>query len=176
MILLRFFLFFLITQSFEIAFATMAPRSRSFMVQFSTTANNFANDAPTEQFHLNGSLDLIYLVRFGPSFGLRYYAETRNEIGSIEGGQSFGALIGYYHYSGFNLLAIYDFSAKLGPWNKGSGFQADMGYLEHIGSQYHLGLKISHRSTKYTVDDRDSLARNRTVSDTYPSFVFMHLF
>lgn len=154
----------------------MAPRSKSFMVQFAATASNFTNDSPSEQFHSNGSLDFIYLVRSGPSFGLRYMAETRNEAGIIEGGQSFGALIGYYHYSGFNLLAIYDVSAKLGAWSKGSGFQADLGYLEHVGSQYHLGLKISHRSTKYTVDDRDRFAKDKTVSDTYPSFVFMHLF
>ncbi len=170
------FVFFHILFFLTLAEATMAPRSRSYMTQFSATANNFTTDSPTEQFHVSGSFDLIYLVRTGPSFGFRYFAETRNETGGVEGGQSFGVVVGYYHHTGVNLLATYDFEAKLGSWSKGSGFQADLGYLEHIGSQYHLGLKVSHRSTKYITDRRDNLAQERTVADTYPSFVFMHLF
>lgn len=154
----------------------MAPRSKSLMVQFAATANNFVNDTSSELFRANGSFDLIYLVRSGPSFGLRYFAETRNETGVIEGGQSLGLLLGYYHYSGINLLLTYEATAQLGSWNKGSGFQADLGYVEHIGSQYHLGLRISHRSAKYSANDKDPSAADRTVVDTYPSLIFMHLF
>lgn len=154
----------------------MAPSSKSTMVQFSATANRFADDSATDFFRANASLDFIYLVRNGPSFGLRYFAETRNEIGIIEGGQSFGLLIGYFHQTGINLQAVYDATAKLGSWSKGTGYQADLGYIEHVGNQYHIGLKVAHRSTTYTFDELDPFAKTKTVADTFPSLQFVYLF
>ena len=54
---------------------------------------------------------MLYLVREGPSFGLRQLTEIRNEYG-FEKGESYGLAVGYYWPTGLHVLAYYDFFAK----------------------------------------------------------------
>ena len=121
------------------------------------------------------SLDLLYLVRSGPTFGFRYLIESRNEL-EVQSGQAYGPMAGYFTEKGFFVLVTYDILAKLGHWTNGEGFQFDLGYVEHLGNQIHIGGKISNRRIRYKSDIFDSLAIEKNVQDTFPSFVLMYLF
>ena len=85
-------------------------------------------------------------------------------------------MAGYYSDEGFFILVTYDILAKLGRWTNGEGFQLDLGYIEHLGSQVHLGGKISTRKIKYKSDRGNSLAVEKNVQDTFPSLVLTYIF
>ena len=115
------------------------------------------------------------MVRSGPTFGFRYLFESRNE-NSSQSGQAYGPMAGYYSEIGVFALVTYDILAKLGDWTNGEGFQFDLGYIEHLGNQIHVGGKISARKIKYKSDRTNSLAVEKNVQDTFPSFVLTYLF
>ena len=157
------------------SFATMAPRMYSVMAQVSSSAAQDTAPNGDAAYKSRFSLDLLYLVRSGPTFGFRYLIESRNEL-ETQSGQAYGPMAGYYSEQGLFVLVTYDILAKLGHWTNGEGFQFDLGYVEHVGNQIHLGFKISTRKIKYKSDIFDSLAVEKNVQDTFPSFVLMYLF
>lgn len=114
-------------------------------------------------------------MRQGPSFGIRYLTESRNEAGR-EAGEAYGLTVGYYWHRGWFILGHYDVFAKVGQWTDGQGQQINFGYLEHIGRHFHIGFQVSDRTTVYKTDTTSSLSESRTVKDTYPSVTLMHLF
>ncbi len=153
----------------------MAPRMYSVMAQISGSVAEDTAPTGDAAYKSKFSLDVLYLVRSGPTFGVRYLIESRNELGT-QTGQAYGPMAGYYSEKGFFVLVTYDILAKLGHWTNGEGFQLDLGYVEHIGNQIHLGGKISTRKIKYKSDILDSLAVEKSVLDTFPSFVMTYLF
>ena len=153
----------------------MAPRMYSVMAQVSGSAAQDTAPSGDAAYKSKMSIDLLYLVRSGPSFGFRYLIESRNEL-EAQSGQAYGPMAGYYSEIGFFGLVTYDILAKLGHWTNGEGFQLDLGYVEHLGNQIHIGGKISARKIKYKSDIFDSLAVEKNVQDTFPSFVLMYLF
>jgi hypothetical protein len=121
------------------------------------------------------SLELMYLVRGGPSFGARYILESRNENES-QIGQAYGPMAGYYAENGFFAVFTYDIYAKLGSWVNGEGFEACAGHMEHIGDQLHLGLKYSVRKIRYKTDLSSNISVSKDVHDQFPSISLMYLF
>lgn len=155
--------------------ATLAPRMHSIMTQIngSLAQGSDINGGPTYNNKL--SLEVLYLVREGPTFGGRYMIESRNENES-QSGQAYGPIAGYYFNTGLFVLVNYDVLAKLGKWTNGEGFEASIGYVEHIGDQIHLGAKYSIRRIRYKTDVTDNTAILKTVSDQFPSLTLMYLF
>jgi hypothetical protein len=121
------------------------------------------------------NLELIYLVRGGPSFGGRYMIESRNENQSNTG-QAYGPLAGYYADNGFFGVFAYDILAKLGQWTNGEGFEVSAGYLEHVGNQLHVGAKFSVRKIRYKTDLSSNISVSKDVTDQFPSISLMYLF
>lgn len=155
--------------------ATLAPRMYSIMAQTNLSIYQATDSAENQNFNHKMSLELLYLVRGGPTFGGRYMIETRNENES-QSGQSYGPVIGYYADTGFFAVFNYDIFAKLGRWTNGEGFEFSVGYLEHIGDSFHIGAKYSTRKMRYKTDITNNLAVSKDVTDNFPSISFMYLF
>ncbi|MES2801788.1 MAG: hypothetical protein V4654_04805 [Bdellovibrionota bacterium] len=155
--------------------AALAPRMYSIILQTGLTAKQITDTAENSVHNNKADINLLYFVRGGPTFGFRYFIESRNEVGS-ESGESYGPSFGYYWESGFYVLGHYDILAKLGDWANGEGTQLDIGYLEHIGGQFHIGFQISDKRTVYKTSKATNLAEERTVKDKFSSFVLMYLF
>ena len=157
------------------SFAKLAPRMHSIMLQTNGTLYQTNNASGQEQYNHKVSVEVLYLVRSGPTFGGRYLVETRNETTS-DVGEGYGPVIGYYGDTGFFATFNYDILAKLGRWRNGEGFEFSVGYLEHIGDQLHIGARYSTRKIRYKTDITSNLAVNKDVSDNYPSLSLMYLF
>jgi hypothetical protein len=164
-------LFFLMST----AEASLAPRMYSIMAQVNTAIYQATDTAETATYNNKMSLEILYLVRGGPSFGGRYIIESRNE-NQNNTGQAYGPMAGYYADNGFFAVFTYDILAKLGQWTNGEGFEVSAGYLEHIGEQVHIGAKFSARKIRYKTDITNNIAVSKDVSDQYPSISLMYLF
>ncbi len=153
----------------------MSPRMQSLMVQLSGTFTETRDASNQHKMNNKFNVDLLYLGREGPSFGVRHLTEIRNEFG-FEKAHNYGFVLGYYAYSGLHALAYYDFQATTRLWSSGHGYQLSLGYLEHLGYHYHVGFQLSAKSTKYTTSSEISLVNRRTVVDQFMSLVLMYLF
>lgn len=162
----------LISQSVQ---ATLAPRMHSIMTQMSGSLNESTDINGSATYNNKLSLEVLYLIRSGPTFGARYMIESRNE-NSAQAGQAYGPIAGYYFENGIFILINYDIFAKLGKWSNGEGAEASVGYLEHIGNQIHVGAKYSLRRIRYKTDITDNTAVLKTVNDQFPSLTLMYLF
>lgn len=169
---LVFFLSFLFCFHAE---AVLAPRMYSIMGQVNTAIYQSTDTAESQTYNNKLSLEVLYLVRGGPSFGGRYMIESRNENQSNTG-QAYGPMVGYYHDNGFFGIFAYDVLAKLGQWTNGEGFEVGAGYLEHIGGQLHIGAKFSVRKIRYKTDVTNNIAVSKDVTDQFPSVSLMYLF
>lgn len=168
-----FFLFFLLAT--ETTWASLAPRMYSIMTQVNTTIYQSTSLTGSESYNNKLSLEVLYLVRGGPTFGARYMIESRNE-NQTNSGQAYGPMGGYYADNGFFAVFTYDILAKLGRWTNGEGFEFSAGYLEHIGDQLHVGAKFSTRKIRYKTDITSNIAVSKDVTDHYPSLSLMYLF
>ena len=167
--------FFIVLIFAEYSYATLAPRMYSLMAQMNTTVYQTTTSTGSDSYNNKTSLELLYLVRGGPSFGGRYIYELRNENQSNVG-QAYGPMAGYYADNGFFGVFTYDILAKLGQWTNGEGFEFSAGYLEHIGGQMHIGAQFSGRKIRYKTDVTDNTAVSKDVTDYFPSISLMYLF
>lgn len=173
--ILRLKFFVLLMFIHQSAFAVLAPRMYSIMAQMSGSVYQISDIAGNTSYNNKVSLEVLYLVREGPTFGGRYMYESRNENESNVG-QAYGPMAGYYSSSGFFVLFTYDILAKMGVWTNGEGPEFSLGYLEHIGDQLHIGAKLSARKIRYKTDVTNNTAVNKDVSDQFPSLMLMYLF
>lgn len=155
--------------------AALAPRMYSIILQGGFTARQNVDNSQNDKYFNKMDVNLLYFVRSGPTLGLHYIIESRNDFVS-EAGEAYGPSFGYYWESGVFILGHYDIFAKLGNWTNGEGPAFDLGYLEHIGGQFHIGFQVSDRTIIYKSDKTNSLAKTRTVRDTHPSLTLMYLF
>lgn len=169
LLILVFFAFSLHSQ------ASLAPRMYSIMAQINTGVYQATDAGENQRYNNKLSLELLYLVRGGPTFGGRYLVETRNE-NQTNTGQAYGPMAGYYAENGFFAVFTYDVLAKLGNWTNGEGFEVSAGYLEHIGDQYHVGAQFSVRKIRYKTDITNNIAVSKDVTDHFPSLSLMYLF
>lgn len=156
-------------------FAALAPRMYSIIFQSALTYKVNTDLFNESVYNNKVDLNLLYFVRGGPTFGFRYLIESRNDVGS-ESGESYGPAAGYYWESGFFVLGHYDILSKLGTWTNGEGPSISLGYLEHIGGQFHIGFQMTDKTVVYKTDKSSNLSEIRTVKDTYPSLTLMYLF
>lgn len=169
------FSFTLIIVISQLTHATLAPRMYSILGQISGSINQGSDASEMTTYNNKLSLEVLYLVRSGPTFGGRYLIESRNENESTSG-QAYGPMAGYYFENGGFILVAYDVLAKQGRWTNGEGFEISAGYLEHIGDQIHIGGRFSSRRIRYKTDITNNLAIQKDVSEQYPSLVLMYLF
>ena len=155
--------------------ASLAPRMYSIMAQVNTAVYQGTDSLQNQTYNNKLSLELLYLVRSGPTFGARYMVESRNENQSNTG-QAYGPMAGYYADNGFFGVFTYDILAKLGQWTNGEGFEVSAGYLEHIGGQVHIGAQFSVRKIRYKTDVTNNVAVSKDVTDQFPSVSLMYLF
>jgi len=166
----------LVILSFSVsAQASLAPRMYSIMAQINTGIYQATDAGENQRYNNKLSLELLYLVRGGPTFGGRYMIESRNE-NQTNTGQAYGPMAGYYADNGFYTVFVYDVLAKLGNWTNGEGFEVSAGYLEHIGDQYHVGAQFSVRKIRYKTDITNNVAVSKDVTDHFPSISLMYLF
>ena len=169
-------IFFTFTILFALSLkADLAPRMYSIMAVANGTTYQTTSSNGDSSYNNKLSLELMYLVRGGPSFGGRYIIESRNENES-QSGQAYGPMAGYYAENGLFAVFTYDILAKLGRWTNGEGFEVSAGYLEHIGDQFHLGFKYSVRKIRYKTDITNNIAVHKDVNDEFPSISLMYLF
>ena len=155
--------------------ATLAPRMYSIMTQINGSLAQSTDINGGATYNNKLSFEILYLVRAGPTFGVRYMIESRNENES-QTGQAYGPVVGYYSTTGLFVLINYDVLAKLGKWTNGEGFETSIGYIEHLGDQFHLGAMYSIRRIRYKTDITDNTAVLKTVDDQFPSLSLMYLF
>lgn len=67
---------------------------------------------------------------------------------------SLGASIGYFSPNGFYVMGHYYFQSEYKDFgttilNKGSGFQADLGYFFNVSPSFRVGPQLSYRSFSY---------------------------
>lgn len=169
----HFFVLLIFFLAFD-ASAALSPRMYSIIVQGALTYRQNSESYQNQAHAHKADLNLLYNVRNGPTFGLRYLTESSNDAGRVAG-EAYGPSVGYYWERGWFILAHYDLYAQLGQWYKGTGPQTSLGYLEHIGGHFHIGFQVSHRTTVYEKDKTNSQSESRTVKDTYPSLTLMYL-
>ncbi|MGZ3725513.1 MAG: hypothetical protein ACXWQQ_06920 [Pseudobdellovibrio sp.] len=167
--------FFVVLIFAEGTWASLAPRMYSIMAQINTSVYEATSATGAEAYNNKTSLEILYLVRNGPSFGGRYIIESRNE-NQTNTGQAYGPMAGYYADNGFYGTFTYDILAKLGQWTNGEGFEFSAGYLEHIDGQMHIGAQFSGRKIRYKTDITNNTAQSKDVTDYFPSISFMYLF
>lgn len=155
--------------------ASLAPRMYSIMAQIDAGVYQSTDANENQSYNNKVSLEVLYLVRGGPTFGGRYMVESRNE-NQTNSGQAYGPMAGYYADNGFFGVFTYDVLAKLGNWTNGEGFEVSAGYLEHIGDQLHVGAKFSVRKIRYKTDITNNIAVSKDVTDHFPSVSLMYLF
>ena len=80
--------------------ATMAPRMYSILGQVSGSVLDGTDSTDSVFYGNKFSLEVLYLVRGGPTFGFRYFFEGRNENES-QSGQAYGPMAGYFNEDGF---------------------------------------------------------------------------
>lgn len=155
--------------------AAMAPRMYSIMGQISGIIYEGTDLNNGSVYNSKVNFEALYLVRGGPTFGGRYVIEARNELES-SAGQAYGPVAGYYSDTGIFFLVTYDILAKLGRWTNGEGFEVSLGYVDHIGDQFHIGFRLASRQMKYKTDITDNTAIQKTIREVYPAAVVMYLF
>ena len=112
-------------------------------------------------------IKLGYLSPSGLYLGALYTSRNTTEILS-ETGKALGASVGYFGTNGFFLKGHYLLSAERGYYKKGSGLQAEVGYLTHISDAFIVGVELTHRSITYTENEWIPLLDNRKETELFP--------
>lgn len=108
---------------------------------------------------------------FGGGYMTRSDSLSSQGITSSSGGTAMAGL-GYYWGSGFNLRAFYHFNENFGNYSSGTGFQADLGYMVNMTSNFYLGALISHRQTVFNSNSSIANFQTWTRKQTFPMITF----
>ena len=124
------------------------------------------------------NLTSVYDIKLGyiSSSGIFWGGEysTRNDSGlttSSNGGTG-AAGLGYFWGSGFHARTYYRINESWGDYTNGSGFQADVGYMVNMTSNFYLGLLVSHRQVTFTSNDTITAFSSFVKKDTQPMLTF----
>ena len=120
------------------------------------------------------NLTSIYDIKLGYIFDSSIYLgggfSNRNEssiLTTSNGGTGFVGL-GYFWGSGFHLRSFYRINETFGDYSDGAGFQADLGYMTNMSSNFYLGLLLSHRQVTFLKNSTISNFKSLTKKDTQP--------
>lgn len=119
-----------------------------------------------------------YVTSKGLFLGLLYTMRDDNLPGAVAtGGTQLGASVGYYGSSGIHFVGHYITSAKLGgnpsAYEKGSGIQADFGYLSSVTSNFFIGVDLSYRSITYKDQGGVTLTNSYKRTELFPMLSLM---
>ncbi len=120
------------------------------------------------------NLTSVYDVKLGYIFdsklylGGEYSTRSDSSMTSTQSGGAGAVGAGLFWGSGFNLRSFYRFNENWGDYSEGSGFQADLGYMHNITSNFYIGLIASHRQTTFTKNSLIANFKSFTKKDTQP--------
>ena len=120
------------------------------------------------------NLTSIYDIKLGYIFDSSIYLgggfSTRNDssILTTSNGGTATVGLGYFWGSGFHLRSFYRINETFGDYSEGAGFQADLGYMTNMSSNFYLGLLLSHRQVKFTKNSTISNFKSFIKKDTQP--------
>jgi hypothetical protein len=153
----------------------LSPRMYSIILQGGFTSHQTSDSANNSGYSNKADINLLFFERSGLTLGAHYLQESLYET-EREFGEAYGFTVGYFWNRGWFIIGNYDFTAKLGNWHTGHAAQGNVGYLEHIGSHFHVGLQMSYRAATYTENELIPNTPYRTEHNTYPSLTLMYLF
>ena len=108
---------------------------------------------------------------FGGGYMTRSDSLSSQGISSTSGGTAMAGL-GYYWGTGFNLRAFYHINETFGNYSSGTGFQADLGYMVNMTSNFYLGALLTHRQTVFTSNSTIANFQTWTRKQTFPMITF----
>jgi hypothetical protein len=101
--------------------------------------------------------------------GLEYSTRSDNQISNATtSGNSVGAGVGYFTENGFNIRAYYKFNENYGDYKDGTGFEADLGYMVNMTSNFYLGINLSVRQITFKTNSTITNFDYWTRKETYP--------
>ena len=103
----------------------------------------------------------------GGGYTVRTDSLTSIPVNSSSGGSAMLGL-GWFWGTGFNLRGYYHIDESFGDYKSGTGFQADIGYIVNMTSNFYLGLLFSHRQTVYTTNNTIANFKTWTKKETFP--------
>ncbi len=117
-----------------------------------TTTTTTTNDYKTTLMDIK----LGYQAMSGLYFGLLYINDTGSSNSTNKATTGYGPTLGYMANNGFFIHATYlldgEYDASTADsfkYKKGTGIQADLGYLFPVSSSFLIGAELSYRSIKY---------------------------
>lgn len=108
---------------------------------------------------------------FGGGYSARTDSLSSQGISSASGGTPIVGL-GWFWSSGFNARAYYRINEVFADYKNGTGFQADVGYMINLSSNFNIGLLFSHRQTTFTSNSTIVNFKSWTRKDTIPVLSF----
>jgi hypothetical protein len=119
------------------------------------------------------STQSIYDIKLGYVSMNRWYfgggVTTRSESASgTTSGSGTMLGLGYFFENRFNIRAYYKFNERYGDYSNGTGFQADLGYLYNVTSNFYLGFNMSLRQTTFKSNNAITNFDYWTRKETYP--------
>lgn len=115
-----------------------------------------------------------YVTSKGLFLGGLYTSRNDDLTGAASsGGSQVGASVGYYGSSGIHFVGHYILSSTLGTYEKGSGVQADFGYLSSVTSNFFIGVDLSYRSISYKDQSGISMANSYNRTELFPMLSLM---
>lgn len=151
------------------------------------TLNAFMYEAEAEATAAGGSasskskislydLKLGYLTGSGLYLGGLYTSKNSQAGSNSVDGKSMGASVGYVGASGFFIKGHYILSSEWGDYKEGTGFQADLGYINNVTGNFLVGVEATYRTIDYKKDDTNPALDKYKVTELLPmltvGFVF----
>ncbi|MBC7740606.1 MAG: hypothetical protein H7061_00310 [Bdellovibrionaceae bacterium] len=133
-----------------------------------------ANPVSSNEYKTNVS---IYDVKLGYIFNEGYFLggeySTRNEsstattTATLNGGGA-GVGLGYFSSGGFYLRGYYRFNETFGDYKNGTGYQADLGYMMNLTSNFFVGIAFTNRQITFKENALILGFDSWIKKDTYP--------
>ncbi len=120
------------------------------------------------------NLTSVYDLKLGYVFNSNLYLggefSTRNDASATvtSNGTTAALGAGLFWGSGFNLRSFYRINESWGDYSNGTGFQADLGYMHNLTSNFFIGLLVSHRQTTFTKNNLIVGFKSFTKKETQP--------
>ncbi|MEK6774048.1 MAG: hypothetical protein AABY64_08910 [Bdellovibrionota bacterium] len=134
-------------------------------------------------------VNLGYQMATGLYLGALYFTDTTTtspvSSGAATSGSGYGVSVGYLKNGWFGHLHYIlsadkdDNTADADKWSKGTGIQADVGYMMAVSGPFMLGVELAYRSLSYTTNTVaavDSTAFTRKASEVTPKIRLTFIF
>ncbi len=113
-------------------------------------------------------IKLGYITASSIYLGAEYSARNDASILTTTSGGTAAVGIGYFWGSGFHARGFYRINESFGDYKNGTGFQADLGYMVNMSSNFYLGLLLSHRQVTFTTNETIANFKSQIKKDTQP--------